>query len=141
MTDDSSFDNPTFIALRDRWYARLVAAGFKDIELPKDNGPDTELRTSCKAGVTTIPANTQGEYYTAAQGFLWAHDWQMETPRALAIWELHSDGKRNRQIMKALRIRSHRLLQTTINNLRAKMLIWLDKEHDQTEKEDATAET
>lgn len=81
-----------FQRLKEQWYARVRATGFRDIESPTGIIPRR-----------SAPAARAGEiaHLEAARAFLETHRFASHWEKR--VWELHADGISNRQIARLLR--------------------------------------
>jgi hypothetical protein len=127
----SRFDDPAFLAERDKWYARLKEEGFDDIEILDGNThhPGAMLR-----GVS--PGDLQRglykpeteEYYRCARH----HVFRMKRGVGRQIWKLHSEGYAEHSIFKALEGRypglKLSLVKKTVKAERARMARLWDKQ-------------
>lgn len=85
-----------FIKLQAKWYRRLEASGFDDIESTGDNGEPLEklkpdaIRTSMNARMSLASFQAKEEYYRLAGQFLYSHRFKSKFERA--VWEKHANG-------------------------------------------------
>lgn len=85
----SGFDGPEFKRLRAKWYAKLAAEGFEDIEDDRENlKADTSRRRM--EGRPEVEKLGREAYYTRARHHLFGHHW--ESPRERLVWALHCQG-------------------------------------------------
>lgn len=124
--------DPKFLALQKKWYAKLEKSGFEDIEdgehLKMSRGQ--RLAEVVKAGKYSFQSSKQ-EYYRLAGFFLYDHTF--ESTKDKIIWEVHSQGMAYREISSFM-LKKHNIdmAQTqvleTIHRLRKKMLEHYRKE-------------
>ncbi len=115
--------------LIDKWYAKLKAEGFNDIERMDVEGSQGTLKVwshtqFSKYATRPEEFRAKQEYYVLAGRFLYDHKFADEKEKL--IWELHSKGLGCIAIetaMKKRRFKVYRdLINRTIMRLRARML-------------------
>lgn len=96
-----------FKKLQQRWYKKLKAKGFKDIEKP--NSPHLKTWTSytgadaeAASGFVSEPNRVKLEYYDLARKFLQTHTFKSERHRQM--FEMHVEGLGYRQIAKRFKV-------------------------------------
>lgn len=91
-----------FLDLKDKWYKKLEATGFKDIEQDEDNLKSWSINLfKNKFNETTYLAKQ--EYYRLAGQFLNEH--LFKSNKEKVIWEMHSQGLGRPEIVKRLKKR------------------------------------
>jgi hypothetical protein len=122
---DKFWQTANFKKLQDRWTKKLEDSGFVDIEQPehfKSGVPDGALKTwvGRKYSKPSAPdietLQEREEYYRLAGQFLWSHKFSSGAERL--IWELHSNGKSIRNIVKELKTKNHRRMEGRLVNKR-----------------------
>lgn len=94
----SPWHTPAFRALQTRWYARLRAEGFRDIE---SGGEDSRLLDGVNAQTLERATPARAEYYRRCRDF--AHHYRrFERPEDQRIAELYAEGYTQQQIAAAL---------------------------------------
>ena len=93
------FDGPEFKKLKARWYQKLAASGFTDLE--DDNGR-LELDRHPDHGFAKRIGYRQDLLDDRAKYFAWAsqmlHETRFKNPKPRRIWALHAEGKTSREI-------------------------------------------
>ena len=134
--------------LQRRWYRRLRAEGFSDIEYGVENGM---LKVACREnrggrlGAMADPQALEGyapleyeatvEYYSRAGEMLWHYPW--DSARDRGVWHLHCQGKSLRQIASARRL-SLKQAFTILRRLRLQLAAWWEATRAQRERESET---
>jgi hypothetical protein len=105
------FSSKEFKALQKEWDKKLADSGFQDAEHP--GGDDKWLKVSSANIISHKRAKGdtaedraayllhKQEYYRIAGHFLYDYNFTSEIDKL--VWELHSDGKTERAIVKVLR--------------------------------------
>jgi hypothetical protein len=85
--------------LKAKWYAKLKASGFEDIEQPDGRLKVWhDLYFRCHMDADRIQAAQ--DYYRLARQFV--HDHIFKNPIEKRIWEMHAEGISQKQILAAL---------------------------------------
>lgn len=114
-----------FDTLKSQWYGKLAKEGFVDIE---DDRERIKKRHGSKFAEKRLYNETRHEahveYYQLAGKFL--NDYEFETKKDKAIWQLHSEGVYIRAIVVALKKKRFKTykdeVHRTINELAEVML-------------------
>lgn len=95
----STFNNKNFNKLRDKWYKKLEASGFKDAETTKG-----KLKISAKEVLRDYRINTKQskeDYFAMADQFL--NEYSFDSNFEKIIWEYHCNGLGVHAIVDTLR--------------------------------------
>ena len=110
-----------FNKLKAKWYKKLKASGFEDIELRHNNLKNRESLFSDTRMISRFQAKQV--YYQLATRFL--NEYTFKNNRERIIWEYHANGISVRNIVKLLkkvRIKTYRrAVWVIIDNLRNSM--------------------
>lgn len=114
----SQFKSKEFRNLQKDWYKKLANTGFEDIE---DTSSQNEFLKSWSSEIN----ETGQEYYYMAEHFLSEYSFQDDDEKL--IWEMHTNGKSERDIAIAFKRRRKRGLKKSnihciIDRLRKMML-------------------
>lgn len=119
----SQHKTPEFKKLQEQWYKKLKKSGFKDIEQNEDRLMVWDS-TEFQKNYSEIKFKARESYYRMAEHFLTNHKFTSEAERY--TWQLHSEGKSIREIIKLMRARGFKaymdLVWGRIKTLRQIML-------------------
>lgn len=119
-----------FKELEAKWYKKLEASGFDDIE--DTTNPDRPLKTWAKSDFlekspTTIAVNTA--YYGAASDLL--NTYKFKKPIHKRIWKLHSEGMSVRDIEEVMSKTAKPLKKSRIQKVISDIAKTIKKQDDQ----------
>lgn len=116
-----SLGSPEFKTLEAKWYAKLINSGFEDIEDTRK--PDRQLKSwhdqyffDRHSAEKIVGTRT---YYEMATRLL--HTFPFKSPMHRRIWELHCDGKTEREIADAISTFKKPLKKSSVHNIIAKI--------------------
>lgn len=105
-----TFNTPEFLSLQKRWYQKLKAKNFVDIEQTLEKSALTRSFTPFlspdKAKYTKKDRISLEIYYNMCTSYLHKTNW--DHYRSFLTWELYSQGQTYRQIRTELRKRNYR---------------------------------
>src|ERR1700722_4884548 len=111
-------DKEAFDKLRQHWYARLRATGFKDNECFRGALKDFQSKTRVKWDVSsTLGRTVSWAYFDCAKEFLRTHK-HWATKRDKKMWQMHADAISISNIAKKLKTTS-RVLNTRFSKYKA----------------------
>jgi hypothetical protein len=103
----------TYKQLKKKWYSKLAASGFKDIE--DENGMLKEWSSSKKGSSSKLYKESKAEYYRLASQYLW--DKQFSCLEDKIIWSYHCSGMSLVDVAKTVR-KSKGSVQYAIERMR-----------------------
>lgn len=112
--------------LKARWYAKLAAEGFNDIETAAGDLKQGSNRIAVREK-SPIVLQAKAEYYQMAYGFLNSYRFDSHIDRI--IWEYHSNGLSARSISKILtaakviKTKNHTSIWQIVKRLRNIMMV------------------
>ena len=114
----SVFKGKKFEALKDKWYDKLKAEGFNDIESDENNLKEWDTSIFSRYDQNTIGAKE--EYFRLAGQFLNSH--KFEDAREKLIWELHAEGLSFNDIAKKLKSKRYKVCSRSSMHITVKKL-------------------
>lgn len=91
-------ESDEYYSLRAKWYKKLAAEGFDDIEAFSAKGEAFDLLRGGRLNKSAQKVEDDFEYYRAVSHFL--HDYEFPSEKHRSIWDFHSQGLSKVQISK-----------------------------------------